>query len=125
MMGMENTAMTSERVLHHSETATEPRMMVWNIDDIARFYGRSPRWAERLVKDEEFPKPLRGDKKRWLASHVLDFATGVTIQITEQKLKPVADEKLQVRINRSSAYSPAKPKNETTSKNARKKVGAR
>jgi hypothetical protein len=100
-------------------------MMVWNIDDIARFYGRSPRWAERLVKDEEFPKPLRGDKKRWLASHVLDFATGVTIQITEQKLKPVADEKLQVRINRSSAYSPAKPKNETASKNARKKVGAR
>ena len=122
---MANTTMTSERVLHHSETATEPHMMVWNIDDIARFYDRSPRWAERLVKDEEFPKPLRGDNKRWLASRVIDFATGVTIQVTERKLKPATNEKQQVRIKRSTAYSPAKPKNEAASKNARKKVGAR
>ena len=56
----------------HQATDQLPR--VWSINDIAALYGRSTKWAERLVKQAEFPQPLRGDKHRWWADEVTAFA---------------------------------------------------
>ena len=81
-----------------------PTPRVWSINDIAALYGRSTKWAERLVKQAEFPQPLRGDKHRWWADEVTAFAkspskpaSSAEILMASPKYQPIT------RIARSNA----------------------
>jgi len=47
---------------------------VWSIHEIADFYRRSVRQASRIVRDAAFPRPMRGDRHRWVAADVIAFA---------------------------------------------------
>jgi hypothetical protein len=47
---------------------------VWSIKEIARFYRRSLRQASRITSDASFPRPIRGDRHRWIAADVIAFA---------------------------------------------------
>lgn len=47
---------------------------IWSIHEIANFYRRSLRQASRIVRDASFPRPIRGDRGRWVAADVIAFA---------------------------------------------------
>jgi hypothetical protein len=49
-------------------------MTLWTLDDIAAYYRRSTRQARRIVATPGFPPPVRGDRSRWMAKHVLLWA---------------------------------------------------
>jgi hypothetical protein len=49
---------------------------IWTINDVAAFYRRSVRQARRIVAAPDFPSPVRGDNRRWLAEHVRAWAAG-------------------------------------------------
>jgi hypothetical protein len=123
---MEQTTNIPERVNQHSDRTTISLPEVWTIADIARLYGRSPRWTENLVKSEGFPAPLRGDTKRWWASRVIEFANSETMSISSDAvLTPAPEEKNTVRIKRSAPITRTSTAN-TLQKTARRgKVGAR
>lgn len=89
-----------------------PLPTVWSVADIAALYGRSQRWAERLVKSENFPRPLRGDSKRWWATQVIDFATSQPVVHSDiDVLTPTAEEKSATRIKRSAPVTRATSRN--------------
>ena len=87
--------------------------LVWTIHEIARFYRRSTRWAERLTKTASFPVPLRGDSHRWWANDVIEYAQGSKTQTADDVLRPVSNQQSVVRIgparktHRPAAKSPA------------------
>ena len=123
---MEQTTNTTARVNQHSDRTTISLPEVWTIADIARLYGRSPRWTENLVKSEGFPAPLRGDSKRWWASRVIEFANSETMSVSsETVLTPAPEEKSTVRIKRSAPVSRASTVNTLQKTARRSKVGAR
>ena len=123
---MEQTTNTTARVNQHSDRTTISLPEVWTIADIARLYGRSPRWTENLVTSEGFPAPLRGDSKRWWASRVIEFANSETMSVaSETVLTPAPEEKSTVRIKRSAPVSRTSTVNTLQKTARRSKVGAR
>ena len=123
---MEQATIQAERVNHHSDLSPITLPEVWTISDIARLYGRSTRWAERLVKSDGFPTPLRGDSKRWWATRVIDFANGNTTPASnEALLAPAPEEKGVMRIKRSAPVTRTTSTNTLQKTARRSKVGAR
>ena len=122
---MEQITNTPARVNQHSDQTTISLPEVWTIADIARLYGRSPRWTENLVKSEGFPAPLRGDTKRWWASRVIEFANSETMSVySEAVLTPAPEEKSTVRIKRSAPVTRISATNTLQKTARRSKVGA-
>lgn len=108
----------------HQDRDQLPR--VWSINDIAALYGRSTKWAERLVKQEEFPQPLRGDKHRWWADEVTAFAkspskpaSSAEILMASPKSQPIT------RIARSNARQYSQRTKKATQTNTSRKVVAK
>ena len=58
----------------HAVDADRQAPEIWSLQEIADFYRRSVRQAARIVRDAEFPRPLRGDRHRWVAADVIAFA---------------------------------------------------
>ena len=85
----------------HTSTAPETIPEIWSIRDIAGFYQRSIRQANRIVLDATFPRPIRGDKHRWTASAVVAFAVS-SDHGAEGVLKHESSTQKVVRIPRSS-----------------------
>ena len=122
---MEQITNTPARVNQHSDQTTISLPEVWTIADIARLYGRSPRWTENLVKSEGFSAPLRGDTKRWWASRVIEFANSETMSVSsEAVLTPAPEEKSTVRIKRSAPVTRISATNTLQKTARRSKVGA-
>jgi hypothetical protein len=95
--------------------------LVWTIHEIARFYRRSTRWAERLTKTASFPVPLRGDSHRWWANDVIEYAQGSKTQTADDVLRPVSNQQSVVRIGPArKTHRPA-----AKSPTPRTKVGAK
>lgn len=123
---MEQATIRAERVNQHSDLTPITLPEAWTTSDIARLYGRSTRWAERLVQSDGFTTPLRGDSKRWSATRVIDFANGNTTPASnEALLDPAPEEKGVMRIKRSAPVT-CTTSASTFQKSARRsKVGAR
>ena len=85
----------------HTPTAPAAIPEIWSIRDIAGFYRRSIRQANRIVKDATFPRPIRGDKFRWAASDVVAYAVSSDHGV-EGVLKHNKANTKVVRIPRSS-----------------------
>ncbi len=67
---MATTTHTPQQAVFQVREAPE----VWSIQEIADFYRRSVRHASRIVRDASFPRPMRGDRHRWVAADVIAFA---------------------------------------------------
>lgn len=68
-------ARPSTCLVMENTTVTTPTLTLWDIEDIAAFYKRSVRQARRIVAEEGFPPHARGDRFRWVADHVVAYAT--------------------------------------------------
>lgn len=79
---------------------------IWSIRDIAGFYRRSIRQANRIVRDASFPRPIRGDKHRWAASDVVAYAIHPG-NAPEGVLRHEPSSARVVRIPRSAKLQPA------------------
>lgn len=64
---------------------------LWTIEDIAVFYKRSPRQARRIVSDAAFPGHVRGDKLRWVSTHVMAYAADVSVPTVPDLIGPSAN----------------------------------
>ena len=110
-----------EEITQQDTSQLTAQDLVWSIHEIARFYRRSTRWAERLTKTASFPVPLRGDSHRWWANDVIEYAQGSKIQTADDMLRPISKQQSVMRIgparktHRPAAKSPA----------SRTKVGAK
>jgi hypothetical protein len=64
--------------------------ILWTIDDIASYYRRSLRQARRIVSDDGFPPPVRGDRGRWVAEQVQIYAAGGWVEpaLADDVLRP-------------------------------------
>lgn len=96
-----NTATTLEPTATGTPLGQDPAATqmppIWTIQDIAAFYRRSTKSAERLVRTEGFPRPLRGDRRRWWADEVQNWARSSVafdnegeILIHDKNVSPVA-----------------------------------
>jgi hypothetical protein len=47
---------------------------LWTLEDIAAYYNRSVRHARRIVTEEGFPPPARGDRHRWVPAQVIAWS---------------------------------------------------
>jgi hypothetical protein len=57
-------------------TPADIEVALWDLDAIARYYGRSIRTARRITQQPGFPPPANGDRRRWPARHVIAWAVG-------------------------------------------------
>ena len=102
-----------EEITQQDTSQLTAQDLVWSIHEIARFYRRSTRWAERLTKTASFPVPLRGDSHRWWANDVIEYAQGSKTQTADDVLRPISKQQSVVRIgparktHRPAAKSPA------------------
>lgn len=86
----------------HETTQLSEAPEIWSIREIATFYRRSVRQASRIVQDISFPRPLRGDKHRWVAGEVIRYAVS-SDHGPEGVLKQEKAAKDLRRIKRSSS----------------------
>ena len=108
----------------HQATDQLPR--VWSINDIAALYGRSTKWAERLVKQAEFPQPLRGDKHRWWADEVTAFAKSPSKPASSAEILTASPKSQPItRIARSNARQYSQRTKKATQTNTSRKVVAK
>lgn len=77
---------------------------IWSIREIANFYRRSVRQASRIVRDAAFPRPMRGDRGRWIAADVIAFAVS-SDHGDESKLRHEKANQTIRRIPRSAPVS--------------------
>ena len=102
-----------EEITQQDTSQLTAQDLVWSIHEIARFYRRSTRWAERLTKTASFPVPLRGDSHRWWANDVIEYAQGSKTQSVNDVLHPISTQQSVMRIgpvrktHRPAAKSPA------------------
>ena len=102
-----------EEITQQDTSQLTAQDLVWSIHEIARFYRRSTRWAERLTKTASFPVPLRGDSHRWWSNDVVEYAQGSKTQSAVEVLHPIPKQQSVVRIgparktHRPAAKSPA------------------
>lgn len=93
-----------------TDTQTTPTAVdspeIWSIRDIAEFYRRSIRQANRIVRDASFPRPIRGDNHRWAASDVVAYAVNPG-NAREGILQHEPAAGRVVRIPRSAKLQPA------------------
>ena len=119
-MKQHNTLVREERTQQDTSQLTA-QDLVWSIHEIARFYRRSTRWAERLTKTASFPVPLRGDSHRWWANDVIEYAQGSKTQSADEVLRPIPTQQSVMRIGPArKTHRPA-----TKSPALRTKVGAK
>lgn len=82
-----NTATTLQPMATGTPQGQDPAATsmpsLWTIHDIAVFYRRSTRFAERLVRSDNFPRPVRGDKRRWFAADVQKWAHTAGVEVDE------------------------------------------
>ena len=109
-----------EEITQQDTSQLTAQDLVWSIHEIARFYRRSTRWAERLTKTASFPVPLRGDSHRWWANDVIEYAQGSKTQSADEVLRPIPKQQSVMRIGPArKTHRPA-----TKSPAPRTKVGA-
>ena len=112
-MKQHNNLVRKEITQQDIDHLTAQDLGVWTIHEIARFYRRSTRWAERLTKTASFPVPLRGDSHRWWANDVVEYAQGSKTQSADDVLRPIPKQQSVMRIgparktHRPAAKSPA------------------
>jgi hypothetical protein len=82
---------------------------IWSIHEIANFYRRSVRQASRIVRDVSFPRPMRGDRHRWVAADVIAFAIS-SDHGDETHLRQDKKAKTVTRIHRSAPVNSARRK---------------
>ena len=122
LLGMKqhNNLVREEITQQHTSQLTA-QDLVWSIHEIARFYRRSTRWAERLTKTASFPVPLRGDSHRWWANDVIEYAQGSKTQTADDMLRLIPKQQSVMRIGPArKTHRPA-----TKSPALRTKVGAK
>ena len=113
-MKQHNNLVREEITQQDIDQLTAQDLGVWTIHEIARFYRRSTRWAERLTKTASFPVPLRGDSHRWWANDVVEYAQGSKTQSADEVLRPIPKQQSVMRIgpgrktHRPAAKSPAR-----------------
>jgi hypothetical protein len=83
-------------------TSTDTPPELWSIDDIALFYRRSRRTAQRIVKRTGFPSPTPADPGRWVAQRVIEHA--LTPESTDDDVLALTQQPIQrvTRRRRSS-----------------------
>jgi hypothetical protein len=52
---------------------------LWGLEDIATFYRRSYRQAQRIIDTPGFPPPTPADLRRWVSEHVKAHAYGAWV----------------------------------------------
>ena len=120
-MKQHNNLVRGEITQQEIDQITAQDLGVWTIHEIARFYRRSTRWAERLTKTACFPVPLRGDSHRWWANDVVEYAQGSKTQSADEVLRPIPKQQSVMRIGPArKTHRPA-----TKSPAPRTKVGAK
>jgi hypothetical protein len=120
-MKQHNNLVREEITQQDIDQLTAQDLGVWTIHEIARFYRRSTRWAERLTKTASFPVPLRGDSHRWWANDVVEYAQGSKTQSADEVLRPIPKQQSVMRIGPArKTHRPA-----TKSPAPRTKVGAK
>ena len=87
-----------EEITQQDTSQLTAQDLVWSIHEIARFYWRSTRWAERLTKTASFPVPLRGDSHRWWDNDVIEHAHGSKTQSVDDVLHLISKQQSVVRI---------------------------
>ena len=113
-MKQQHNLLRGEITQQEIDQITAPDLGVWTIHEIARFYRRSTRTAERLSKEPGFPAPLQGDSHRWWAEDVVEYARGSKTQNADEVLRPIPKQQSVMRIgparktHRPAAKSPAR-----------------
>ena len=113
-MKQQHNLLRGEITQQEIDQITAPDLGVWTIHEIARFYRRSTRTAERLSKEPGFPAPLQGDSHRWWAEDVVEYARGSKTQNADEVLRPSPKQQSVMRIgparktHRPAAKSPAR-----------------
>ena len=110
----QHSNLVREEITQQDTSQLTAQDLVWSIHEIARFYRRSTRTAERLSKEPGFPAPLQGDSHRWWAEDVVEYARGSKTQNADEVLRPIPKQQSVMRIgparktHRPAAKSPAR-----------------